>query len=124
MKTAEMIRFTVSWDAGAVLVEHDDAAAETLYPEIHDGSFTGDRERGMIDVTAETKRDALMLAAGWLHRGGIYLECGYQAPRGRPRKVDAANVRSLRAKGLSLRKIADKLGVTHGAVQAALKRAD
>lgn len=49
--------------------------------------------------------------------------CGYEPPRGRPKKLDDAKVLALHKKGLSLREIADKLGVTHGAIQAALKRA-
>lgn len=43
-------------------------------------------------------------------------------PRGAPKKLDDAKMKKLRAKGLSLRAIAEKLGVTHGAVQASLKR--
>jgi len=48
--------------------------------------------------------------------------CGYEPPRGRPAKLDAAKVKKLKAKGLSGREIARRLGVTEGAVRAALKR--
>lgn len=49
--------------------------------------------------------------------------CGYEPPKGRPKKLDDAKVRKLRKQGKSLAEIAAKLGVTRGAVQAALKRA-
>lgn len=49
-------------------------------------------------------------------------QCGYEPPRGRPKKLDDEKVKRLRAKGLSLREMADKLGVTEGAIRAALKR--
>jgi len=49
-------------------------------------------------------------------------KCGYSPPRGRPKKLDDAEVRKLHAKGLSLGAIADKLGVTRSAVQASLRR--
>jgi transposase len=48
--------------------------------------------------------------------------CGYQPPRGAPRKLDPERAAKLRAKGLTYRAIAEKLGVTEGAVRAALKR--
>lgn len=48
--------------------------------------------------------------------------CGYVPPRGRPQKLDDEKVKKLRAKGLSLRAIAAKLGVTEGAIRASLKR--
>lgn len=48
--------------------------------------------------------------------------CGYEPPKGRPKKVDDKRVKKLRAKGKSLREIAAELGVTHGTIQAALKR--
>lgn len=48
--------------------------------------------------------------------------CGYEPPRGRPKKLDDAKIRALHAKGKSLRTIAEHFGVTHGAVQASLKR--
>ena len=57
-----------------------------------------------------------------IHGGMKCPQCGYQPPRGAPKKLDDAKVKKLRAKGLSLREIAAKLGVTHGAVQASLKR--
>jgi DNA-binding NarL/FixJ family response regulator len=44
------------------------------------------------------------------------------APKGRPRQIDDAEVAKLRTCGLSLADIADQLGVTRGAIQAALKR--
>jgi DNA-binding NarL/FixJ family response regulator len=48
--------------------------------------------------------------------------CGYAPPRGRPKKLDDKKVKALHAKGLSLRQIAAKLRVTHGAVRASLLR--
>ena len=48
--------------------------------------------------------------------------CGYEPPRGRPRNLDDVQAKRLRVKGLSLRAIAAKLGVTEGAIRAALKR--
>ena len=50
--------------------------------------------------------------------------CGYEPPKGRPKKVDDVKVRNLREKGLSLQQISDKLGVTRGAVQASIKRTE
>lgn len=50
-------------------------------------------------------------------------KCGYQPPRGRPQKLDDQKVWRLKAKGQSLAQIAEKFGVTRGAIQAALKRA-
>ena len=49
-------------------------------------------------------------------------QCGYEPPRGRPRTLDVEKARKLRAKGLSLRAVAEKMGVTEGAIRAALKR--
>lgn len=48
--------------------------------------------------------------------------CGYMPPRGRPKKLNDAKVKALHVKGQSLREIAAKLGVTHGAVRASLLR--
>jgi len=48
--------------------------------------------------------------------------CGYAPPRGRPKALDDARVRRLRAKGIKLAVIAAEYGVTPGAVRAALKR--
>jgi len=48
--------------------------------------------------------------------------CGYEPPRGRPKKLNDKKVKELSRKGLSLAEIAEKFGVTRGAVQAALKR--
>lgn len=48
--------------------------------------------------------------------------CGYAPPRGAPKKLDDKKVKALKAKGRSLAQIAEKFGVTRGAVQAALKR--
>jgi DNA invertase Pin-like site-specific DNA recombinase len=50
--------------------------------------------------------------------------CGYEPPKGRPKKLDDAKVLKMRAKGKSLAEIAKKFGVTRGAVQAALKRGE
>lgn len=49
-------------------------------------------------------------------------QCGYEPPMGRPKKLDDRKVAKLRAKGLSLQEIANKLDVTKGAVAFALKR--
>jgi DNA invertase Pin-like site-specific DNA recombinase len=50
-------------------------------------------------------------------------QCGYEPPKGRPKKVDDAKAVKMKKQGKSLATIAKKLGVTRGAVQAALKRA-
>jgi transposase len=50
-------------------------------------------------------------------------QCGYEPPKGRPKKLDDAKVKKLRKEGLSLRAIAAKLGCTEGAVRVSLKRA-
>jgi hypothetical protein len=49
-------------------------------------------------------------------------QCGYEPPRGRPKKINDREVLKLRKKGLSLRQIAAKLKVSLGAVQASLGR--
>lgn len=50
---------------------------------------------------------------------------GYTPPaKGRPKMLDDKRVMKLRAKGKSLRDIAAELGVSHGAVQAAIKRSE
>jgi len=49
-------------------------------------------------------------------------KCGYSPKRGRPKKLDDEEVRRLMDQGLGIRGTARKLGVTHGAVAAALKR--
>lgn len=43
-------------------------------------------------------------------------------PRGRPKKLDDQEVKKLKKKGLGIREIGRKLGVTHGAVRASLSR--
>lgn len=48
--------------------------------------------------------------------------CGYEPPKGRPKKLDDKKVKALSKKGKSLAEIAAKFKVTRGAVQAALKR--
>ena len=48
--------------------------------------------------------------------------CGYEPPRGAPKKLDDKKVKAERNKGKSLAEIAEKFGVTRGAIQAALKR--
>ena len=50
--------------------------------------------------------------------------CGYEPTRGRPKRLDDRMIGKLRKKGQSLSEIAKKLGVTRGAVQASLKRAE
>jgi len=49
-------------------------------------------------------------------------KCGYAPPLGRPKGLDDKKVRKLILDGWSLRAIAAHLGVTHGAVQASMKR--
>lgn len=49
-------------------------------------------------------------------------QCGYEPPRGRPKKLDDTRVKALAKKGLNNLEIAEKLGVTEGAIRAALKR--
>lgn len=49
-------------------------------------------------------------------------QCGYEPPKGRPKKLNDKKVKAEKAKGKSLAEIAKKFGVTRGAVQAALKR--
>lgn len=49
-------------------------------------------------------------------------QCGYEPPRGRPPKLDAGKAKTMRARGLTFRAIAEKLGVTEGAIRAAVKR--
>lgn len=51
-------------------------------------------------------------------------KCGYDSTGviGRPKELDDKKVRKLRAKGRTLREIADKLGVSLGAIQKSLKR--
>lgn len=49
-------------------------------------------------------------------------QCGYMPPKGRPKMLDDKKVKKLKASGHSLADIAEKFGVTRGAVQAALKR--
>lgn len=48
--------------------------------------------------------------------------CGYEPPRGRPQKLDDKKIKRLKASGKSLSEIAEKFGVTRGAIQASLKR--
>lgn len=43
-------------------------------------------------------------------------------PRGRPKKLDDKKIREMRRKDKSLAEIAEKFGVTRGAVQYALRR--
>lgn len=49
-------------------------------------------------------------------------QCGYEPAKGRPKKLNDAAIKKLKAKGKSLADIAEKYGVTRGAIQAALKR--
>jgi len=49
-------------------------------------------------------------------------KCGYQPTQGAPRKFDYAKAAKLRKNGMTFREIADHLGVTEGAVRAALKQ--
>lgn len=48
--------------------------------------------------------------------------CGFERPRGRPKKLNDKLVSKLRAQGLSLAEIADKIGVPRSSVQSALTR--
>ena len=57
-----------------------------------------------------------------LKPGETCTACGFHKPKnGRPRAFDYERARKL-SKKYSLREVAEKLGVTHGAVQAALKK--
>jgi hypothetical protein len=48
---------------------------------------------------------------------------GYEAPAlGRPKELDDEEVKRLRAEGLTLRQIGEKLGVVHSAVLYSLAR--
>jgi len=51
-------------------------------------------------------------------------QCGYQPPKGRPKKLKDSHVRFKRERGWSLAKIAKHYDVTRGAIQASLKRAE
>lgn len=48
--------------------------------------------------------------------------CGYEPPIGRPKKLNDGVIKKLKRKGASLAKIAEKFGVTRGAIHASLKR--
>lgn len=48
--------------------------------------------------------------------------CGYEPPKGRPKKLDDKEVFRLKKNGKSLAELADKFKVTRGAIQASLKR--
>ena len=48
--------------------------------------------------------------------------CGYEPPRGAPKKLDDKKVAKLKKDGKSLAEIAENFGVTRGAIQASLKR--
>ena len=50
--------------------------------------------------------------------------CGYEPPRGRPKKLDDKKVRRMKKAGDSLAEIAGLFGVSRGAVQASLKRSN
>ena len=52
-------------------------------------------------------------------------KCGYKEVKlkpGRPRTIDPEAAKVWRKEGFSLREIAEAFGVTHGAVQQALKK--
>lgn len=49
-------------------------------------------------------------------------KCGYEPPRGRPKKLNDKAIRKLKLNGWSLADLADKYKVTRGAIQASLKR--
>jgi IS30 family transposase len=48
-------------------------------------------------------------------------KCGHAFP-GRPKLLDDIKVRELKKSGLNNRQIADKFGVTRGAIQYSIKR--
>lgn len=48
--------------------------------------------------------------------------CGYEPPKGRPKKLDDKRIRAVRNEGASLSEIARAFEVTRGAIQASLKR--
>lgn len=49
--------------------------------------------------------------------------CGYEPPKGRPKKLDDKKVKKMKRAGKSLSEIANRFDVTRGAIQAALRRA-
>lgn len=49
-------------------------------------------------------------------------QCGYEPPRGRPKKLDDKKVKALSKTGWSLQALATHFKVTRGAIQASLKR--
>lgn len=49
-------------------------------------------------------------------------KCGYERPRGRPKKLDDKKVKAEKKKGKSLTALAAMFGVTRGGIQASLKR--
>ena len=48
--------------------------------------------------------------------------CGYEPPKGRPKKLDDKKIMDMKNKGKSLAEIAQKFNVTRGAIQASLRR--
>ncbi len=51
-------------------------------------------------------------------------KCGYEPPKGRPKKLNDKEIKALSAEGWSLTALATTFGVTRGAIQASLKRLD
>lgn len=52
--------------------------------------------------------------------GGLEQECAHL--KGRPKKLDEVKIMKLRLAGKSLAEIADKFGVTRGAIQSVIRR--
>ncbi len=50
--------------------------------------------------------------------------CGFEPTKGRPKKLNDKEVLRLHKKNWSLSEIANKLGVTRGAIQASLRRSN
>ena len=49
-------------------------------------------------------------------------QCGYEPPKGRPKKLDDKKIKALTKEGWSLQALATTFNVTRGAIQASLKR--
>lgn len=50
--------------------------------------------------------------------------CGFEPTKGRPKTLDDSKIKKMRDAGKSLAEIAERFGVTRGAIQMALKRTE
>lgn len=78
-----------------------------------------------LEIEKELGRYWYRIFIAWEHDwkwASEYPGEGYKPEMGRPKRLDDSEVKRLKKSGHSLAKIADKFGVTRGAVQAALKR--